>query len=39
MFRPAGYYSDSEGDSDFDYDFCYSKSEVGKITIDFKIVL
>lgn len=28
MFRPAGYYSDSEEDSDFDYDFCYSKSAV-----------
>lgn len=27
MFRPAGYYSDSGEDSDFDYDFCYSKSE------------
>lgn len=30
MFRPAGYYSDSEEDSDFDYDFCYNNSEAKK---------
>lgn len=30
MFRPAGFYSDSEGDSDFDYDFCYNSTEAKK---------
>ncbi|KXJ81835.1 hypothetical protein RP20_CCG017640 [Aedes albopictus] len=32
MFRPAGFYSDSENDSDFDYDFCYNNSEAKKDT-------
>ncbi|XP_058460079.1 ankyrin repeat, SAM and basic leucine zipper domain-containing protein 1 [Malaya genurostris] len=36
MFRPAGFYSDSDEDSEFGYDFGYSKSESVK-QIDNKI--